>query len=354
MALSSKAKGFQKFKSVKRKAMVVSSQKLVDYRTFDHAEHMPLVIEPAIPDLDLPGWIRENRDDLRQRLHRHGALLFRGFKVEGIETFENAVRGISGEPLKYTERSSPRHAVHGRVYTSTDYPPNEIIFLHNEQSYNLNWCRVISFYCPKPAEEGGQTPIADTRRLLARIDPEIRERFRKRGYMYMRNFGDGFGLNWPVTFQTEDREEVARYCRANHIEFEWKENNRLRTRQTRPAIHRHPETGELVWFNHATFFHITTSPERIRANLMAEFGEQDLPNHTFYGDGQPIEAEVMEQLRAAYLAEKVVFDWQAGDIMILDNMLSSHGREAFKGERSVLVAMSEPTENTIDDLGKGV
>ena len=340
MSSLSKSKGFQKLKSIKRKTLVISKADLVSYRTFGPESPLPLVVEPKVPELNLPQWISENRDPLRQKLSRHGGLLFRGFKVEEIDVFQRAVIALSGELLSYMEQSSPRHAVEGKVYTSTDYPPNETIFLHNEQSYNLSWCKHISFYCPRPAQTGGRTPLADTREILARIDPEITARFRERQYMYMRNFGDGFGLTWQTAFQTESKAVVESYCRSHRIEFEWKEGNRLRTRQVRPAIHTHPETGEEVWFNHCTFFHVSTMPEQIRDNLISEFAEEDLPNQTFYGDGTSIEPEVVEHLRQVYHAEKVGFDWQKGDVLVLDNMLSSHGREPFTGPREVLVAMS--------------
>ena len=344
MTTSDKPQGPSKLKAIKRRSVVLSPDDLVSYRLLNDRP-LPLVITPSADLIDLPVWVAQHREPLRAKLHAHGALLFRGFDLPTVDAFGATVKAISGEPLRYTERSSPRHAVEGHIYTSTDYPPEYPIFLHNEQSYNLSWCRVISFHCRTAATSGGQTPLADTRRLLARLDPSLVERFRQRRYMYVRNFGDGFGLSWQVAFQTEDRAQVEAYCRANRIEVEWKEGNRLRTRQVREAVHRHPETGELVWFNHCTFFHVSTLPPPVRDTLLAGFAADDLPNQTCYGDGAPIEPEVMAQLQAAYLAEKVAFDWQEGDVLIVDNMLCAHGREPFGGARRVLTAMSELSQD---------
>jgi len=36
----------------------------------------------------------------------------------------------------------------------------------------------------------------------------------------------------------------------------------------------------------------------------------------------------------------VVFSWQQGDIMVIDNILTMHGRKPFQGDRQVLVAMA--------------
>jgi alpha-ketoglutarate-dependent taurine dioxygenase len=160
--------------------------------------------------------------------------------------------------------------------------------------------------------------------------------------MYVRNFGDGFGLAWQDVFQTADKQAVERHCRAKGIETEWKEGDRLRTRAVRRALARHPKTGELVWFNHATFFHLSTLEPTVRQALLEEFEESELPTNTYYGDGSAIDPEVLEQLRAAYDAEIVRFPWQEGDLLMLDNMLVAHGRAPFSGPRQILVGMAEP------------
>jgi hypothetical protein len=97
-----------------------------------------------------------------------------------------------------------------------------------------------------------------------------------------------------------------------------------------------------VWFNHGTFFHATSLPASARDALMAEFGPEDLPQNTFYGDGQPIEDEVVQQLRAIYSGAMVSFAWQTKDVLMLDNILALHGREPFRGARRILTAMAEP------------
>jgi alpha-ketoglutarate-dependent taurine dioxygenase len=325
-----------------RRAVSVSQADLVRMEPLNQSG-LPLVIRPAVPGVSLAGWAESNRDQISRHLAAHGGLLFRGFDIPRVEEFEHVVRSISGDLLEYKERSSPRHAVSGKIYTSTDYPPEHPIFLHNENSYQAAWPRRIFFYSAKAATEGGATPIADVRKVYQRVDPEVRDRFIAKRWMVVRNYGDGFGLPWQEVYQTEDKAAVEEHCRKTGSTFEWKEGNRLRTRAVRNAVARHPDTGDLCWFNHATFFHVSTLTPLIREALLDEFDEEDLPTNTYYGDGSRIEPDVLDHLRSCYNAETVSFPWEVGDLLMLDNMMVAHGRAPFKGERKVLVGMSHPT-----------
>lgn len=334
---------FSSFRSRPRTTVRLSQEDLVKKHYLADGGPLPRVYEATSANVHLATWAAANRQEIETEVDRHGGVLFRGFKVKSVEDFEEFVDAASGAPLRYSERSSPRSQVSGRIYTSTDYPPEHPIFLHNEQSYNLTFPLRIVFYCVTKAAERGETPIADSRQVLAKLDPAVRQRFVDKGYMYVRNFGDGFGLTWQEAFQTEDPSAVEQYCRDHGIECQWKEDGRrLRTSQVRRVVARHPRTGEESWFNHLTFFHVSTLVPSVRDALLAEFAPEDLPNNTYYGDGTPIEAETLDHLRELYHQETVTFPWQEGDVLMLDNMLVAHGRSPFVGSRKVVVAMADP------------
>ncbi|MGH9570208.1 MAG: TauD/TfdA family dioxygenase, partial [Candidatus Angelobacter sp.] len=198
------------------------------------------------------------------------------------------------------------------------------------------------FFCAQSALQGGQTPIADSRAVYAHMDPGVRERFADKKVMYIRNYITGIDLPWQTVFQTQDRAEVEAYCREAPMEWKWLEGDHLRTWQVRDAVSRHPQTGEMVWFNQAHLFHLTSLPRDLQESLLATYGEENLPRQTRYGDGSPIENDALEEVRRAFAQATVEFDWKQGDVLLLDNMLVAHGRRPFEGPRKILVAMAEP------------
>jgi len=105
----------------------------------------------------------------------------------------------------------------------------------------------------------------------------------------------------------------------------------------------HPVTGERLWFNHIAFWHLSSLEPNLRDFMLKDFGEDGLPFASYYGDGTPIEDEVIEEMRVAYDAEKIAFPWEVGDILILDNMLIAHGREPYKGDRLILAVLADAT-----------
>ncbi len=328
-------------KDRKRKPISISKETLVKAGYIYPDIALPLVIKPTVDGVNLLNWASSNREFIETGLLKHGGILFRNFQINGVTDFEEFIHRISGQLLDYSYRSTPRSQVSGKIYTSTEYPAAHSIPLHNEMSYSRNWPMKIWFFCIKPAEEGGETPIADSRKIFERINPKIKEKFMQKQVMYVRNYRDNLDLTWQNVFQTTNKSEVENYCREAGIEWEWKDSNHLRTRQVCQAVATHPKTGEMVWFNQAHLFHVSSLEPEVRQLLFTNFKEEDIPRNAYYGDGSVIEDDVLDEIREVYQQEAVIFSWQAGDVLMLDNMLAVHGRMPYVGSRKVVVGMAE-------------
>lgn len=285
-------------------------------------------------------WAHNNKNLVEQNLFEYGGLLLRGFDINSLSEFNKFSQTICPNLLEYTYRSTPRSNLGGRIYTTTEYPADQSIPLHNENAYSDSWPEKIMFFCVIPAKEGGETPIADSRKVFKRIDKEIVKKFEDKGILYVRNYSPGVDLSWQEVFQTEDKQEVEKYCQTHSIEYCWNQvEAELTTKQLCQATLFHPITKEKVWFNQAHLFHISSLKKELIQALITEVGEKNLPRNSFYGDGEPFEEEVLNHIREAYEKEMIAFRWQRGDIMILDNVLMAHGRNPYSGERKIAVAM---------------
>ncbi|MFF0577777.1 TauD/TfdA family dioxygenase [Streptosporangium saharense] len=297
-------------------------------------------------------WLRESRDALRAGLDAHGALYLRGLPIKDVGDFAEVRDALVSELAGYVEKATPRSHFGRDVYSSTDLPPSQAIRPHNENSYALSFPGLLMFGCLVAPEQGGATPVTDVRRVLEDIPAPLADRFRAHGWSLTRNYGDHISLGWRTAFGTEDRDEVAAYCAANHIAHEWLEGDRLRTTQRRSATIRHPGTGEEVWFNHTVFWNEWALDPEVREVFLEDLGHDNLPFNTAYGDGEPISRQDVETIDEAYRRATVRETWRPGDVLIVDNLLSAHAREAFRGNRRIVVAMGDPV--ALDDCAPTV
>ena len=79
----------------------------------------------------------------------------------------------------------------------------------------------------------------------------------------------------------------------------------------------------------------------LREYLVDVYGADRLPFNTAFGNGGPIGADVVQVINEVYEAHTVREPWQAGDLLVVDNIRAAHGREAFEGPREVVVALAE-------------
>jgi alpha-ketoglutarate-dependent taurine dioxygenase len=320
----------------------------------------PLVINP--PATGARG-IAAVVDDLRgqlpaliEALRRHGALLLRGFAIRDASDFAQLVPLFPGQPIDYVGGAVPRTRINDVVFNSTELTRIAKIQLHNELAYQRDYPDLLLFYCQQPAARGGETIIADCRRILRDLDPALRDKFLRNGARYVRTFQDRrplrervkrvvilyHHLTWQAAFNAERREAAAEKCRARGMTYDWRPNGDLRVIDQLPAIVNHPVTGEPSWFNQVVIQHFN---RRNYGGIVYGFRRllyrdpSGLPNQVFFGDGSAISRDEIHHIMDITERHTVTFPWQAGDVLVLDNRLAAHGRNPYRGERKVYVAM---------------
>jgi alpha-ketoglutarate-dependent taurine dioxygenase len=303
-----------------------------------HAGKPPLLGVAATGDA--ARWAAEHRDALRALIVEHGVLLIRGLGLRDAAGAESVFRQL-GKLMTETEAFAPRQRYAQDVYSSTKWPPNQPMCSHHELSYALDVPSLMLFACLVAPTAGGATPVADGPAVLDALPAELVERFEREGWLLIRNYNEDIGASFADAFGTDDARAIESYCRAHAIEFEWQEGGALRTWQRRSAIVRHPLTGQRCWFNQIAFLNEWTLAPEVREYLVDVYGEDGLPFNTRFGNGDPIGADVVQAINAAYEANTVREPWQAGDLLLVDNVRTAHGREPFAGPREVVVAMAD-------------
>jgi alpha-ketoglutarate-dependent taurine dioxygenase len=307
-------------------------------RTTYNEDQLPLVFE-ADADVDAVAWVREHRAELRADLYRHGALLFRSPTRPDLDQF---VEAFSGQLVEYQGGAAIRSRVGATTYTASEYPAELDIRLHSEFCYSNDWPMLLFFQCDVAPPDRGQTPIVDNRKLMAAMPERVRTAFAERELLYVRGYG--YNRTWQRSYETESREAVEQLCAREGRRVEWVGDDQLRTYERRPAVARHPVTGDEVWFNYAHGFHISRMDSGIREALSTspdDTDEQLWPNNVCWGDGSEIDAETIGIVNDIVEQHAVQFDWQEGDVLVVDNMLCAHGRRPFSGPRRILLKIAE-------------
>ncbi|WP_371603910.1 TauD/TfdA family dioxygenase [Streptomyces sp. NBC_01220] len=288
----------------------------------------------------LAGFLADT-DKISNMLIAEKALVFRGFQVSE-STLEPAMDLLLPNRLAYVHGNSPRNKVGSNIYTSTEYPPELTISMHNELSYAHAWPSRLLFFAAHEPTTGGATPVVDGTLWLESLDPAIREAFAG-GVRYSQNLhgGRGLGKSWQDTFETGDQAEVEAFLKGTEAEWEWRGDGGLRVTQLRPSTVRHPVTGVEVWFNQSDQWHPAALGDEMAAELAQILPEEELPQSVRFADGSAIPDEYVIEVRDKGLDAAVDVDWHTGDLLLIDNVLVGHGRRPFTGPRRILVAMSD-------------
>jgi alpha-ketoglutarate-dependent taurine dioxygenase len=320
----------------------------------------PLFIEAVDPRLanDLHAaveWVREYRGGLDGVLLTRGAYVLRNFPVVDTTSFDSIIESYSSADMDYSGGATVRGTVQGRIYEATRLPPDLSLTLHQEMSYLPQWPGRLAFYCHVAAATGGETIIGDMRTAGAAMPAAFFEAIDQRGVLYCRNFRDQGDTRQPIldtihrtwqdVFLTDDKAIAEAGCVRMGLDYGWNDDGSLTTEYRTAGVIEHPATGERVWFNQIPAQTMRTKIERRFGPAITALIEEyyppgrTRPTETWFGDGGAIDPADIDAVYDALDSVTVAFPWQAGDVMVLDNVLTAHGRNPYTGDRDIQVAL---------------
>jgi alpha-ketoglutarate-dependent taurine dioxygenase len=319
----------------------------------------PLWIEPVDPALGEDAaaaarWMADHHAAIEAALLTFGAVLWRGFPLAGSDDFAAMMESFTPYSQGYVAGTTDRRAIKGQVMEATRTPEEVYILLHQEMSYLPSNPRLVALYCHQPSPVGGETPICDMRGLLQALPEPLQRKLTHENVRYVRNLRSEATQDWRAeptyrhpTWQYrfgEDRAAIEAQLAERGVGFQWEDDDGLTFWTELPGVTTHPVTGDVLYFNqmNSQIQHRLSVGEARAALLDAAYGARvRRPYSVAFGNGEPLTEDEFMAIHEAFERRKVVFQWQAGDFVIVENKLTGHGRHPYSGPRDVQVMLLE-------------
>lgn len=287
---------------------------------------------------------------IRREFATHGALVIQhtGIRVDAGGALPTSILDALGfgrdDAFPWGGQSSgrtTRRALSPELRATDDYPPHLWLLPHNEVLYQRSVPARLLFFSARAVDpdNGGRTFVHSAamleRHLVHHGGATFLEGLRRHGLRIEMGFIDerhpqrssNYFRSWQERFGTDDRDEAARRCREATHQFDecwWKDEGgghfTLMTRVRVPAFH----DGHLLF-------------PRIALDAPSlQNGHRRYPR----GDGVEFTRDEVDLLLHAFLDTREGVSWNAGDLLLVDNLRYGHSREAFEGPRSLAVAMA--------------
>lgn len=328
-------------------------------------------VPPEGSKIKLQNFLRKHSNEVLETLRQQGAVIFRHYEVNGATEFEESLRAMGLELDQYVGGVGPRSKIAGSVFTSTDAPEPAIINYHTEMAYQTQRPGILAFYCDVPPQGFGETPIFDCAKVFASLPLSLQKKLLKKGVRYRKYFDNEapkmkITKTWREAFGTNDRAAVESMLKNQGVEFIWQEDGSLITEIRMPAVLEDPITNQkclnlVLLDKHSVRYNVRRFAERYgdkaeefekRFGVLAD-GANTVSVKTFFGDGKPFSLRESEAIQAAAWKHAIIFKWQQGDVVILNNLRYAHARLNYVKPRSILVALAAPFDiTTLKDLQK--
>jgi hypothetical protein len=344
-----------------------------DEKTFlSNETELPLVIEPVNEKSFtlFKALLKESYDWFNEQLDTYGAILFRGFEVEGAEQFQTVLEllNIKLEPF-YHFGSAHRVRITDKVFTSSEAPPDTIIAPHNELNMVPIRPSVLAFFCQVQPDIYGETPIINTEKLFYSLSPSLQHK--------ISNFPQRFVRYVPnhlleIVFEKLSTAEITELLQEQGFDFKWEEDGSIIFECSYIPLFRHPRTNRICFclsivdclinrewyrkleqrysFDKRLYYNFLPTKlyksihERLTAAATVVDGSQKqtstldtyfVSEHNQYTTMRAAEAQ---ELGRAEWKNAAIFQWRQGDILVIDNLQVAHSRLNTTLQRKILTA----------------
>ncbi|MGV3619468.1 MAG: hypothetical protein ACO1OB_01550 [Archangium sp.] len=272
-------------------------------------------------------------DLIRREFERHGAVHVKNTGLREL-TAESLQKLNFGDVFPWGGMHSGRTARREltKELRATDaYPQHLWLLPHNEVLYQHELPQRLLFFSATACV--GRTFVHSAKRLRELVErraPKLIDALKEHGFLIEMGFLDendpaksqNYFRSWQDRFETHDRELAEERCRASTLQFDdcWWHGSTLMTRIRVPAFH-----GETILFPRLAL----DGPSIING-----FRRYPLGNGVEFTDDE------VNVLLNAFLDTREGTHWEAGDLLLVDNLRYGHSREPCSGPRDIGVAMA--------------
>lgn len=348
-------------------------------------DHFLLQIEPLEDSSTtyLKKWLREYQNFIKEKMELYGGIYFKGFNINSAQDFESIAQEIDPNLCnKHPFNCSARtwHTEYTCEVANPDIQQSLVPKgMHNEDAYVGHIPKRIMFYSLEPATQGGETLVADCRKVYRELPNNLKKKLSGKLMINKLVMHDNVLLvNSRIP---KDFEMIKELGKSHHS----RETLRLSENLTQflfeiPTIIKHKFSSDPIWFNllhiapyfsynvyidtwfaykrrkgllnklKAIFVIVLTFLSDLKY-LFKKFMNRDPENpaflsevHNYYvSGGTKISFLDRIKINLAIWKSTAIIPLEKGDMLALDNRLVSHGRMPFKGRRVVLVSMGSLT-----------
>ena len=251
-----------------------------------------------------------------------GALQLSGY-ASSTDSFFDYTEKLGLSFIDYRGGAFQREEVNRKstLMTVTGHKRGFPIPLHGELYYQRSQPDLLCFYCVSSALLGGATTIANAREVYELLPASTKKFFEDHPVKYIRRMPPS---EWNKVYKTTDQEEVAGFCEELGMTHEFDSNGFLTTEYVASAFYQREDSKAFL------------------NNILPNYYIQKLGRNeagVLTHDNKEIPAEIIKSVEKVLKAQTLKVRLRPGEILIVNNRSTLHGRRSFVGKRQIYLRM---------------